>query len=148
MTIMLLIVCEQYQEHLRQALAEKERELAKNRVQLLTDQISPHYIYNSLQSISGLCSTGPDKASEAINAFSGYLRGSLESLTRENLIPFARELEHTQAYLELEKIAGLENVRTRLAIQCGGTLEISSLGAGTRVTMTIDALKDTDRQIA
>ena len=254
MTIMLLIICEQYQEHLRQALAEKERELAKNRVQLLTDQISPHYIYNSLQSISGLCSTEPAKASEAINAFSGYLRGSLESLTRENMIPFARELEHTQAYLELEKIAGsrrfgveydlrvtdfmlpplvlqpvvenavkhgaarmaagtepgasgtthisiatfehdgkihievtdfsegvtgavnseandetvrcieksdsaiaggpekksvgLENVRTRLAIQCGGTLEISSLGAGTRVTMTIAALKETDRQIA
>ncbi|MBR3331839.1 MAG: hypothetical protein IKG25_11665 [Mogibacterium sp.] len=47
-----------------------------------------------------------------------------------------------------KKSVGLENVRTRLAIQCGGTLEISSLGAGTRVTMTIDALKETDRQIA
>lgn len=43
-----------------------------------------------------------------------------------------------------KKSVGLENVRTRLAIQCGGTLEISSFAEGTRVTMTIDALKAAD----
>ena len=74
---------------------------------LFRSQISPHYIYNSLQSISGLCTTDPAKAQKAIEVFSGYLRGNLESLTQEELIPFTRELEHTQAYLELEQLSGL-----------------------------------------
>ena len=42
----------------------------------------------------------------AIDAFSDYLRGNLESLTQEDLIPFERELEHTRAYLELERLSG------------------------------------------
>ena len=96
-----------YHEHLREELIENEAELARSKVQLLAEQISPHYIYNSLQSISGLCTTDPAKAQKAIEVFSEYLRGNLESLTQEELIPFTRELEHTQAYLELEQLSGL-----------------------------------------
>ena len=80
--------------------------MQRARLQLLADQISPHYVYNSLQSIRGLCGTDPEKAKAALDAFSEYLRANLEKLTEEELIPFARELEHTQAYLDLEKLAG------------------------------------------
>ncbi|MBQ9993042.1 MAG: histidine kinase [Firmicutes bacterium] len=106
-SMMLLIIAQQYHEHLREELIENEAELARSKVRLLAEQISPHYIYNSLQSISGLCTTDPAKAQKAIEVFSGYLRGNLESLTQEELIPFTRELEHTQAYLELEQLSGL-----------------------------------------
>ncbi len=106
LSIMLMIMVEQYHNHVRQELAEKEAALAKSRVQLLADQISPHYIYNSLQSISGMCADDPARAGEAIDVFAAYLRGNLESLTEEDLIPFARELEYTQAYLELETLSG------------------------------------------
>jgi sensor histidine kinase YesM len=41
-----------------------------------------------------------------LEAFSDYLRGNLDSLTKEELIPFTRELEYTRSYLELERIAG------------------------------------------
>lgn len=44
LSIMLMIMVEQYHNHVRQELAEKEAALAKSRVQLLADQISPHYI--------------------------------------------------------------------------------------------------------
>lgn len=106
-SMMLLIIAQQYHEHLREELIENEAELARSKVRLLAEQISPHYIYNSLQSISGLCTTDPAKAQKAIEIFSEYLRGNLESLTQEELIPFTRELEHTQAYLELERLSGL-----------------------------------------
>ncbi len=107
LSMMFMILTEQYHEHTAMDLAEKEAALAKSKVQILSSQISPHYIYNSLQGISGLCGTDPEKAREAIDAFSDYLRGNLESLTDEELIPFTRELEHTKAYLELERLSGL-----------------------------------------
>ena len=107
LSIMILILGEQYHNHVRQDLAEKEAALAKSKVQLLADQISPHYIYNSLQGISGLCETDPAAAQKAIDVFSNYLRANLESLTEEDLIPFTAELEHTKAYLELERLGGL-----------------------------------------
>lgn len=53
-----------------------------------------------------MCADDPGKAEEAIDVFAAYLRGNLESLTEEDLIPFARELEYTQAYLELETLSG------------------------------------------
>lgn len=104
--IMLLILNEQHHNQMELLLEENEEALAKSRLQLLADQISPHYIYNSLQSIRLLCGTDPEMARDAIDSFSEFLRGNLESLTGEELIPFARELEITQAYLELEKVAG------------------------------------------
>ena len=106
LSIMIMVLNEQYYVHIGQELEEKEAALKKGRIQLLAEQISPHYIYNSLQSISSLCSTDPVRAGEALEVFSDYLRGNLESLTKEELIPFTRELEYTRAYLELERIAG------------------------------------------
>jgi LytS/YehU family sensor histidine kinase len=77
LAIMLMILTEQYHNHVGRELAENEAALAKSKVKLLAEQISPHYIYNSLQSISGLCTTDPEAAREAIETFSEYLRGNL-----------------------------------------------------------------------
>lgn len=106
LTVMLMILAEQYHYHIGQELAGEQAALERNRRQLLAGQVSSHYIYNSLQSIIGLCDTDPAKAKDALDAFSAYLRGNLESLTEEDFIPFRLELEHAQAYLELEKTAG------------------------------------------
>ena len=86
-------------------LGESEDELTRGRLKLLAEQISPHYIFNTLQCVRNLCESDPAKARDAIDTFSDYLRGNLESLTFEGLIAFKRELELTQAYLELEKLA-------------------------------------------
>ena len=106
LSMMLIILNEQYHHIVEHELVESEEELAKNKVQLLAEQISPHYIYNSLQSIRNLCDTDPARAIDAIDSFSEFLRGNPESLTVEELIPFERELELTKAYLELEKLTG------------------------------------------
>ena len=111
------LLTEQYHDHIRRELAENEAALAKSKVQLLADQISPHYVYNSLQSISGLCDSNPEKAKAAIDSFSGYLRGNLESITEEDLIPFTRELEITKAYLELERLSGRGNFEVKYELE-------------------------------
>ena len=83
------------------------------------EQMSQHYIYNSLQVIVGMCDTDPVKAKASIIAFADYLRANLDNIVTEKLIPFSRELEYTKAYLELERLAGDRNfdVEYRLNIK-------------------------------
>ena len=83
---------------------QEELELEKSRTAIMLSQIHPHFLYNSLSVIKGLCQTDPGKAELAVDHFSGFLRGNLDSLTAGSPIPFSQELSHTRHYLELEQM--------------------------------------------
>lgn len=76
----------------------KEAELS-----LLKSQINPHFLFNSLNSISSLTITNPEKAQEMIIKLSDFLR-YVVSKNENNLIPFEQELENSKRYLEIEQI--------------------------------------------
>lgn len=78
--------------------------MANQRVQLMLSQIKPHFLYNTLGSIEALCERDPKAAKLATRKFSKYLRGNMNALGGENLIPFDTELQHTRLYLELEQV--------------------------------------------
>ncbi len=105
MTLMYQIAYMNYQVQLENELARRELELSDTKVRLLMQQISPHFIFNSLQVIQSLCDDEPEKVKPAIAHFSGYLRGNLESLTTNEMIPFKKELEHTGEYIKLEQLS-------------------------------------------
>ena len=86
-----------------QNLACKEKEAAQLKISLMLSQIAPHFIYNSLTTIQGLCEKDPGLAKETVGEFAGYLRGNLESLSEEGAISFERELDHVRCYLAIEK---------------------------------------------
>lgn len=90
-------------EHSRN-MAVKELELEKTRTIVMLSQIQPHFLYNTLSVIKGLCRTNPNLAEEAVDHFSDFLRGNLKSLTYTELIPFEQELAHTKHYLQLEQM--------------------------------------------
>lgn len=69
----------------------------------LKNQINPHFLFNSLNSISSLTITSPEKAQEMIIKLSEYLRYSLSN-EKEQLTSFDRELGNIKLYLEIEKI--------------------------------------------
>ena len=50
-----------------------------------------------------MCETDPDDAEDAIDEFATYLRGNIDAIGGQSLIPFSQELEHVQNYLLLEK---------------------------------------------
>ena len=82
-----------------------EQELkAGQRIQIMMSQIQPHFLFNSLEVIRRLYKREPEKADEALLKFERYLRGNMDSLAREEAIPFRTELEHTKLYLELEQL--------------------------------------------
>ncbi len=80
-----------------------KRKIDEYRTQLMLSQIRPHFLYNSLTSISDLCEWNPE-AQKALLAFSEYLRANMDSLSQNRPIPFEEELRHTRHYLWLEKL--------------------------------------------
>ena len=85
-------------------LAEKEEMNKEVQIKLMLSQIQPHFIYNSLSSISTLISIDPEKAQKSLDEFTEYLRRNLSSLTETKLIPFEDELRHIETYVSLEKL--------------------------------------------
>ena len=85
-------------------LANEEKKNKEAQIKIMLSQIKPHFIYNSLSSISTLISIDPEKASAALDDFTEYLRINLSSLTEKNLIFFEDELKHIETYLSLEKM--------------------------------------------
>jgi two-component system, LytTR family, sensor kinase len=78
--------------------AIKEAELG-----LLRSQMNPHFIFNSLNSISSLTIIDPEKAQEMVILLSDFLRYTV-SYSQTQTVTLAKELEMCKAYLEIEKI--------------------------------------------
>lgn len=84
-------------------LAKSERNAADMKIELMLSQIAPHFIYNTLTTISQMCESDPKLAKETTLEFSTYLRGNMDALSRNECIPFSRELDHTKCYTAIEK---------------------------------------------
>ena len=93
---------------------ERNREL---QIKIMLSQIHPHFIYNSLSSISTLITIDAEKARAAIDNFTEYLRCNLSSLTETKLIPFEDELKHIEAYVACEKMRFGERVNVAYDIK-------------------------------
>ena len=105
-----------------QIIKEYEKDiLAQQRMRIMVSQIQPHFLYNTIATISALCKTDPDKAVMVAEKFSFYLRRNLDSLSDENLISVEKELEHTRAYAEIEMVR-FENIRIEYDIRDTGFL--------------------------
>jgi two-component system sensor histidine kinase AlgZ len=69
----------------------------------LKAQVNPHFLFNSLHSISALTATDPARARDMCIRLSEFLRNSLRLGERVS-IPFGEELQLTKAYLDVEQI--------------------------------------------
>ena len=98
----LLIYNTIYLRRSRQVI-EQENQLVKQSTALMISQIQPHFLYNTLTTISNLCTKDPEEAEETTILFSRYLRTNLDSLRTMEPVPFTQEMDHIRIYLELEK---------------------------------------------
>lgn len=91
--------------HLEQdkQLREQERQFTQSRVSIMLSQIQPHFLYNTLTAICGLCDENPKEAQKVTAEFANYLRHNLDSLTQSTPVPFEDELRHTKVYLRIEQ---------------------------------------------
>lgn len=76
----------------------KDAELAT-----LRQQLQPHFLFNSLNSISALAGSNPGEARKMIQQLSDFLRGTLKK-DEQKIVSLNEELDHLQLYLEIEKV--------------------------------------------
>lgn len=93
---------------------KKMRERAEFRV--LQSQINPHFLFNSLNTISCFCREKPDYARELLLALSVYFRHNLNS-SNDYMIDIAAEFEQVDAYLMLEKARFEDRLRIEKNIE-------------------------------
>jgi len=69
----------------------------------LRQQLQPHFLFNSLNSVIALISTKPEQARTMVFQLSDFLRGTLHK-DDQKLLGLNEELEHLQLYLDIEKV--------------------------------------------
>jgi two-component system LytT family sensor kinase len=79
-----------------------EEKLTKTRLQVLKSQLQPHFLFNTMHSISSLMLTDVRAADRMLTRLGDLLRMSLE-LTGTQITTLSREIEFVNCYLEIEK---------------------------------------------
>jgi two-component system, LytTR family, sensor kinase len=83
-------------------LQEQENLLLAAKLEVLANQISPHFLFNTLTSISSLIRTQPDTARMLIAKLSGLLRRLMRST--DHFVTLREELEAVDEYLDIEVV--------------------------------------------
>lgn len=112
-----LLIYLQYENYRAMYSIETVLQMEDAQKKLMMDQIKPHFLHNSLNSIIYYIDKDPKKAKEALVNFSKYLRTNLDSVNTEDLIPVSEELEHTKVYLALEKLRFEDKLNIEYDIQ-------------------------------
>ncbi len=83
--------------------AELTSLVKQTELDLLKSQLNPHFIFNSLNSISSLTLTDPSCAQEMVVKLSSYIRYALAQKGND-LVHFSDELHNAKLYLDIEKV--------------------------------------------
>ncbi len=83
--------------------SELKQSLKTAELDMLKSQLNPHFIFNSLNSISSLTLTNPEKAQEMVISLSEFLRYSIKP-NEDKLIPLKMELDAINQFISIEKV--------------------------------------------
>ncbi len=93
----------EYLNELFNRLLENEKNVRKAEIRVLQEQIKPHFLYNTLETISYMAvQEQATKVHDALETLGSFYRNFLSKGDRE--IPLKRELRITQDYLSLQKL--------------------------------------------
>ncbi len=99
-----------------QLRAEKaQSQLSEAQLRLLQAQIEPHFLFNTLANVQGLIDYDPPRAKHMLDAFTDYLRASLQQLRAQD-VSLAQELDLARAYLEVMQCRMGDRLQTRLDV--------------------------------
>jgi LytS/YehU family sensor histidine kinase len=104
--ILLISYAFDYQQRYREGegrATRLEAQLAQAQLQALKMQLHPHFLFNTLHSISALFHKSPDAADKMIARLGDFLRQTLENAGSQE-VSLQQELEFLKSYLEIERI--------------------------------------------
>jgi LytS/YehU family sensor histidine kinase len=95
----------------KEVAAERARQLAiEARLSSLESRIHPHFLFNTLNSISSLIQEDPAQAEKLVERLAALLRFSLDS-NEQRTVPLEKEMKITRDYLEIERARFGERLR-------------------------------------
>ncbi len=83
--------------------ADMERLSKEAELYSLRQQLQPHFLFNSLNSINALIGTEPDRARTMVQQLSDFFRGTLRR-QESHKVTLTEELDQLKLYLEIEKV--------------------------------------------
>jgi LytS/YehU family sensor histidine kinase len=95
---------------------ELKQEQTKAELRALVSQINPHFLFNTLNSISALIHISPEKADAMVQKLANLFRYSLQS-GKNRFVSLRNELEIVRQYLEIEKIRFAERLRFKIEFE-------------------------------
>lgn len=117
----------------KEAAEERARKLAiEARLRSLESRIHPHFLFNTLNSISSLIALNPVLAEQTVGRLAVLLRASLDN-SNQPLIPLQQELAMVESYLDIERVRFGDKLR--------GSTEVSNELRSAKVPpMSVQAL--------
>ena len=103
-------------QKLMATVRSEEVNLRKTELKALQAQINPHFLYNTLDSISWMCEQGKNaEAVVMVNALARLFRISISK--GHELIPIRSEVQHAQSYLQIQSVRYKEQFSYHFDVQ-------------------------------
>lgn len=106
---------------------QREQKLAQEKLifqyQTLKNQVNPHFLFNSLNTLSSLVRENPDLSEEFIQKLAHIYRYILNEKEKE-LVPLSGELNFVNDYFYLRKIRDEEKIELKIEISNGEEMEV------------------------
>ena len=99
----------------RLRLAQLEHENLRARLHALRMQLHPHFLFNTLHSVSGLIDARPAVARQIIVRLGDLLRRTLRD-NDSDLVPLAREIDFVRNYLEIQQLRFPDRLRFTIRV--------------------------------
>jgi sensor histidine kinase YesM len=122
----------------KQLEEERARKLASEaRLSSLESRVHPHFLFNTLNSISALIREDPGRAERTVERLAGLLRFSLDT-GRQPLVPLRQELRVVRDYLEIERTRFGDRLRFQIDVpEALEELEVPPMAVQTLVENSI-----------
>ncbi|MDQ2975391.1 MAG: histidine kinase [Acidobacteriota bacterium] len=92
-----------------------EAQLSQAQLQALKMQLHPHFLFNTLHSISALLNKDPESARKMITRLGDFLRLTLENSGTQE-VTLQQEMEFLSCYLEIERVRFQDRLRTNIDV--------------------------------
>jgi LytS/YehU family sensor histidine kinase len=100
----------------KEVAEERARKLAAEaRLRSLEARIHPHFLFNTLNSISSLTALNPARAEQIVGRLAALLRASLDT-SGQALIPLEQELAMVESYLDIERARFGDKLRSSITV--------------------------------
>jgi sensor histidine kinase YesM len=92
-----------------------EAKLLQSQIQALHMQLHPHFLFNTLHSISELVHEDVNASRQMLDRLGQFLRLTLENSGSQQ-VPLEKELEFLECYLEIQQVRFQDRLRVKMAI--------------------------------